>query len=350
MSLFIVYLLAWILCGGISEGMLSKRPLSSMSELAEERRFAADVVEMAMGGDISFKKARRICENSLIQDPALTKKFIKAGNNGKNEKNIARDFLRAAKRKSQWPKVYIAEIPFYNRKTKEREMMKIELLLPHEILHELLSANEVQKFIAEQQKNWSNQTKKHIEMVSEKIGCSCEELMALGIWMDGVPYTHDRKNSLEAVLLSFPGLPHLRIPITAFPKHFKFKQETYDAIFNIISWSFQHLLIDTFPSSRHDLSDWNETDKYRKNKSNSSIGIRCVLSEVRGDWAAFKDTFRLPGWKDAGPICWLCGCQQDTRTQFDTRASWRSQRLTHYQFLVRQRQLNRSLTTLLKCP
>ena len=57
-----------------------------------------------------------------------------------------------------------------------------------------------------------------------------DNVLALGLWVDGVPYSHDRTQSVECVTLNLPAisqhLADLRLPLLAFPKFFLQKGAT----------------------------------------------------------------------------------------------------------------------------
>ena len=67
----------------------------------------------------------------------------------------------------------------------------------------------------------------------------------LGLWIDGVPFNSDRSQSLECVTLSICGLKDWRMPLVCFPQSFKRKQETFEAIFEVLLWSFRCLILDS---------------------------------------------------------------------------------------------------------
>ena len=69
-----------------------------------------------------------------------------------------------------------------------------------------------------------------------------EDFLAIGLWLDAVPYASDRKLSLECVAISLPGIATMRIPITGFPKHFRAGSDTLDYVCEVLDWSFKNLL------------------------------------------------------------------------------------------------------------
>ena len=77
-----------------------------------------------------------------------------------------------------------------------------------------------------------------------------------------------------------------------------------------------------------------------------------ALAEVRGDWKAFKEIFRFPGWRGKDGCCWKCNCivSQVTGATLDAPRRRPENRLTHWSFLSRQRALKRSTSALQQAP
>jgi len=86
--------------------------------------------------------------------------------------------------------------------------------------------------------------------------------IAVGLWVDGVPYNWDRSASLEVVSISFPGLANkngaIRIPLVAFDRKYVAKDYTFDDVFEILAWSFSYLATGRHPCNRHDNSPFAE--------------------------------------------------------------------------------------------
>ena len=113
-----------------------------------------------------------------------------------------------------------------------------------------------------------------LEEVFDTRGC-----LAVGLWLDGTPYSYARLFSLESVVINFPGLAAankgLRLPITVIPKHFCIKQTTFDAILAVFAWSMQHAAAGFMPTCRRDSSAWQPaTDRARAKISGSARAMR----------------------------------------------------------------------------
>ena len=98
------------------------------------------------------------------------------------------------------------------------------------------------------------------------------------------------------------------------------------AIFAILAWSFQVLTSGSFPCRDHAgnpfLSSW------RKKQKGKSLACTALLTEVRGDWEMYKNTFNLSGWSGTDNICYRCYASKDTSRDCTSSAVWRSQRKT----------------------
>ena len=98
------------------------------------------------------------------------------------------------------------------------------------------------------------------------------------------------------------------------------------AIFAILAWSFQVLTAGFFPPKDHAgnpfLSSW------RTKNQGKSLNCTALLTEVRGDWEMYKNTFNLSGWSGTNNICYRCYASKETSRDCTSSAVWRSQRKT----------------------
>eukprot|EP00438_Fugacium_kawagutii_P002876 Skav222170 [mRNA] locus=scaffold3048:191879:195206:+ [translate_table: standard] len=129
----------------------------------------------------------------------------------------------------------------------------------------------------------------------------------LGLWGDGVPYSSDRTKSIE--VLAFNIVTHkekdLRFPIAIVPKHWMAKNTTYDAIFQVLKWSFTCLAMACWPATDHAGQPWGVGQSARQKKAGQPLP-RAILLQVRGDWSFYKNTLN-----EKANCCWLCDCTPD---------------------------------------
>ena len=195
-------------------------------------------------------------------------------------------------------------------------------------------------------------TQEHLEVVKAEIGA--EELLGLGLWIDGVPYNFDRSESIEAVAMNLPGLTgkwkNMRLPITAIPKPYVATGETMHDICAIILWSLRHLALGVHPCCRHDGEPFGPEDRHRKSVAGTPLRLRAALVEIRGDWLMMKEVFNLPGWKEKTGCCWLCKATPDDFRDASSTAPWRTERLSHWDLLERMLRQGHTPNPLMSAP
>ena len=176
-----------------------------------------------------------------------------------------------------------------NPKTEAVERKPVQMLLAHEIVDKLFKYNDRSKLM--ETAGMEPRTHAHLQNVAAELGE--EEMLGLGIWLDGCPCNWDRTKSLEVITLSLPGLTgtykNLRIPLTSLPHEYVASEETFDDLLEIVAWSFKCLAMKKHPRARHDGSDWLDSDRKRKANAGKDIAVAAALVEVRGDWKMMKD-------------------------------------------------------------
>ena len=112
----------------------------------------------------------------------------------------------------------------------------------------------------------------------------------------------------------------------------------------------QILVTGTWPTSRHDGSPWQVSDKYRRGFA-GDMGVRSLLVQSRGDWAWLKEMFGFPSWASK-QLCWLCEADKYEKpyTDFGMSAAWRSARRSPAHFVAHQRSQGVQRSPLFDCP
>ena len=87
-------------------------------------------------------------------------------------------------------------------------------------------------------------------------------------------------------------------------------------------------------------------EKWRTKHSSQSLGCYGVLAEMRGDWKCFAETFHLPSWAHKSGICMKCTA---TTANFKDVAA-KFQKLSHWDFINRQLDLQRPISTIYSVP
>jgi hypothetical protein len=250
-----------------------------------------------------------------------------------SHKHSSRDLLNRMQKDSKWPPLYYGKVRVWDIKTNEKTTVDLPFFLPHELIHSIVHNDSTVDLLAEA--GLCAGAKQHLEFIKGQLGA--EHCLALGLWGDGVPCNWDRSESLECVTLSFPGLvgekEHMRVPLTCIKKKFCIKNETFDDIMTIISWSLKAAAENEFPTNRHDESPFSAKEKFRIDQAGKKVGVPAGLVEVRGDWQFFKQIFRFPGWREKKGCCWRCKATPANIAQVGSNASWRRNRRSHIQLL-----------------
>ncbi len=318
--------------------MFSKRSRGQdPSELPADKRLRTNVGELFLSGAISGERAASLYADAAAAGARHVSDMHRgaASSSGRRSGHAFRDLTRRLTRRLQWPSLYNAEVRVWDRRLSMESKAWLPLLLPHEIVAKLCRFSDMAHLLA--QGGMEPASRDHLRAAARELGVA--DALGLGLWLDGVPYNWDRSESLETAVLNCPGLlgkfQNMRIPIAAIPSNCVLKGATWDDILEIVVWSLKALALDRSPSMRHDDSAWLPSDRHRAKEGGRVIGVPAVLLEVRGDWKMMKDIFRFPAWNEKKGCCWLCEVGPDGIRDCSSDAPWRTQRLSHWQFLAR---------------
>ena len=157
-------------------------------------------------------------------------------------------------------------------------------------------------------------SKRHLRSCESQSQC---KYLPLGLWGDGVPCNWDRTESVDTIAISLPGqtgqFKPLRMPVLIM-RHAQVSEHTWEDAMEIIAWSLQCCAAGVFPRERHDGSDWLKSDRTRCKRcknAGESLGIRSILTEVRGDWNFYAETFGFSRWNTGTGLCFRCKCTLD---------------------------------------
>ena len=149
-----------------------------------------------------------------------------------------------------------------SKATHQEELQARDFLLPHEYT-EVLNRLGSRDVLLDTQ-GMDPKTLQHLNMCKRKSGAS--EMLALGLWGDGVPVNWDRTESVETFSINLPGLSGkyhgLRLPITGFSRK-QVSSHTWHDLMQVIAWSLQCCADGFWPLLRHDGSPWIKTDTLR---------------------------------------------------------------------------------------
>ena len=122
-------------------------------------------------------------------------------------------------------------------------------------------------------------------------------------------------------------------------------EETFRALFDVVSWSFNVLLSGVEPAV-----DWRGNPMAHETRYLAGRYRGC-LCQIRGDWQFFCELFKFPQWNCALSMCWLCDASGNIPglnfRDFTSAAGWRRTRRTHAIYVASMARSGRELPTLL---
>ena len=331
---FIVCFMTVVHCAG----MFQKKTKPEAPEGATgAKRLRSGLQDAFLGNKLSSQDVQFMAEASF--DAGLDgfrdlKKAKGKGTQKSSIKNMRRATLRAFKKNTAWPGLYTARIRVWNSKTNAEELAPVPFLLPHEILHSFARNNS----------NLTCQTGlgagslQHMLNCASALNVEASSLVPMALWGDGVPCNWDRSMSMELFCMALPGLPpgkqELRVPLVGILRKYVVVQNTFDDICEVLSWSYKQCVLGKMPKCRHDSSPFNKSDTKRKRMMSQDFP-RGVLCEVRGDWSFYKQAFKYPQHNEKNGICYKCTACPATYKDVSTHATWRQQRLSHWDIMAR---------------
>ena len=262
--------------------------------------------DLFLSNKISAERAQELFRDAALSGAAHVEDLSKGLDNSNSSSlgrngNAARDLQRKLPKSELF---YWASIPIWNPKNQREARIDLPMLLPHETVAAMLEEVGKEKLI--DRTGMCAQSLGHLQAVERSF--LAPGALGLGLWVDGTPYSLDKVLSLESVVLSMPrlGEPNkgLCLPIAVIPQHFCFKQEAMQEIFQVISWSIQHLALGCYPATCHNGQPFPEAK--RSAKAGSFLTLQAFLVELRGDWAMRKELKSFPAWRDRKAICHLC--------------------------------------------
>lgn len=211
------------------------------------------------------------------------------------------DVMRKMLKSSKWMPPYWAQVRCWNPKSCKEELRWVAIQLPHEIIS-VLSQDSVGDAI-KSRAGMSKLSKEHLERAEL---AEQTELLGIGLWADGTPCNWDRSEAVETLSMNLPGLvgeySQLRIPIVALGKK-HVSEHTWHDIHDVVKWSLMVLVSGSYPTERHDRSEWRKSDIKRKN---AVAFLKAVLVEVRADWDWMAKVFGFPRHNLQKGNCWKC--------------------------------------------
>ncbi len=331
--------------------MLSKNAfLEKHDGSSPSKRLKNNVSDLFLSGQVSAKRARLLVHDAIESDPAELKALaVKEG-------HVKRDLLRKMKKDKKWPGLFECSIPCWDQKKCKVESRKLSFLLPHEVLGQICQFN----FHASDLFNMDalrTECRDYLKATVKELQLPMNATLPVSLWLDGVPVKFDRSESLECVTWSMPHmkeqLQSMRFPICCMYKS-HMDTSTWDAIFKVVAWSLTCCAEGVYPSTGPDGEPLQ--GQFRKKLAGKPLAgdyygsVHAALVEVRGDWAAYKSTFKLPGWADSKEgCCYRCMAKHEGIRDCSLHAPWRKTHMTHWEVVARILK-NGPLPPIFSCP
>ena len=192
--------------------MMSKRSLGfDLATMAPAKRFRHNAADLFLSNSISGSRAASLFSDARAAGTRNVRDLAVG-----NSKNVHRNLLKKLLKDCKWPKLYESKIRVYNRKTKSVEQHYVPFLLPHEIIAEIRrNCDRPDKLF--KRTGMDPGTKQHLEQAESELGLGGQDVLGIGLWLDGVTCRWDRFSSYDMITMSFPGLQgrwkNLRIPL-----------------------------------------------------------------------------------------------------------------------------------------
>ena len=242
------------------------------------------------------------------------KRRLKDGSEKLDTRNVSRDVRRAFARhrseRSKLPVPIDIEIPLWSKKGVS-ELKAVSFLLPHLLLDSIPEGEEEDScFLAPEQvvvrrdlEAWKNRL---------DLGDEGPPIASCSLWGDGAPFA--LRDSVQLLILSLiSGTEAVRWWVCAFSKTAYCRcgckgRHTFDAIFEVLAWSFRAAAAGVHPRHDHKNALLDPRSKLGK-LAGRKMRIRGALLSKQGDWSWYKQVLGLNGWKGEGPskrVCWIC--------------------------------------------
>ena len=248
---------------------------------------------------------------------ASTKKAPEGDKEIVDTRNVSRDLNRAfAKSRGQpaLPLVEMINIPLWDAVLEKPVDRPVAFLLPHLLLDNLAQAHGEQVFESTEAQA---QLKEELESWADELSidlASGAPVIATGLWGDSAPYS--TRDSIHLLILrTLMGATSVKWWVCAVTKRSICRcacngRHTFNAIFNVLSWSFKAAAAGSHPKLDHlGQALRPQTRLGQLAASGRHLRYRGALLSVFGDWAWFKQVLGLCGWRGEGPskrVCWKC--------------------------------------------
>eukprot|EP00971_Amphidinium_carterae_P294370 5844780-Amphidinium_carterae.1 len=299
--------------------MLSKNKRHVDEDAPGDKRLRSNILDLyGSGRPLSATRAASLLNNAA--DAGLG--HLQEKGLGTGKANRSREVRKAMLKSNLWPELFTAPIRLKGAGDEE-VVEEMHFLLPHEVLQALWVHSDQTLMVSDAGLDSISRTK----LAGIRAELCCDMVIALGLWLDGVPMYWDRSESLFCFTFNLPGLsaaPYagMRFPFTTLPKHLCSKH-TVDDVLRVFSWSLSVLSVGSI-DFRPDAGDPVALQgKLRCKMAGKVLGFRGCLLHLKGDWEAFANLLHLPRWDNTADICFKCKVLRASLLDVEFSASWR---------------------------
>eukprot|EP00971_Amphidinium_carterae_P342033 6481165-Amphidinium_carterae.2 len=153
--------------------------------------------------------------------------------------------------------------------------------------------------------------------------CNGPPLVPLSLFIDGLSYA--RKQSMLVIVLH-NMLTKRRFLLTTIRKEVVCNCGcsgwcTLASIFHWLSYCFSHFAAAKYPILKHDGSDFDAHDTERLARRGQNMPYKCILLQLRLDWAEWSHSIGVMSWKSKESACPFCTASQTDMKNLQRKCS-----------------------------
>jgi hypothetical protein len=222
------------------------------------------------------------------------------------------DTVNGIKMKDQQEWRYTISIPGHAKHDNSRKSHDIMVNVPHEVLHkEILEDSTILDNIASTP--WPP-----LYHSNPIVRTSETPVLPLALYLDGVPSTR-RDGILGFWLYNLISMKRHLICVLRKSHLCRCGCKSWCSlhpIWTFLLWSLRSIALGVFPSSRHDLVEWKDSDSARISRVGQELSFKGVLLQIKGDWAEFCSSMGFDQWSHARCPCPFCIAFKDQLGNF----------------------------------
>ena len=165
-----------------------------------KKRFRANLGDLVLSNTISAERASSLFSDVASSGARHVRDLTRVGGPKHRHRNLLTRLLRG----NQWPALYRGEVRFWNPRARAEQFAKIPLLLPHEVVGTVRKKNATSEAILART-SFDTMDIEYMAGLEGKVGATLGSMLGLALCLDEVAARWDRTESIDTVVLSFPG-------------------------------------------------------------------------------------------------------------------------------------------------